>query len=669
MKKVFISLMAILIATAAQAAIAPEDIVTKLSIKVPGNQSSEYRLFDNKGELQTEGSDVKMPLKITRRLKETRDGTELILKIKANQDTWFRLTQVLSTDYNHTESYFYMPGFWYRQNLRSPRNAPSFHTSDSWTVRDDRLSTPLTGAYNPATESFTTVIRKAKYENDALSTHYEGEIMLSGKTDLGYVGFENQDGKTALCFGFPYQETPHSYVRKLTLAPSVYAFEKLEKGETIELTWEIREGKANDYSSFIKDTWQYCYDSYSPKEVSSPYEVEQMKEVMSNFFVQSYTDKYPLAFYSGEAVRVATCDIVPRAEIGFVGRVLLNAFNAFEYGEQNNRPELVKNAQNIFNTYETNGFSPAGFFNEFVDFGRNHIEPVHSIRRQSEGIYAVLHYLKYERDRGRKHPVWENKIRNMLDQFIKLQNEDGSFPRKFRDDFSLVDSSGGSTPSATLPLVMGYKYFQDERYLRAAKGTANYLENEIISKADYFSSTLDANCEDKEASLYAATATYYLALVSQGEEAKRYKALSSKAAYFAISWYYLYDVPFAQGQMLGDLGFKTRGWGNVSVENNHVDVFIFEFADVLRWLEQEADEKRFGDVADLITSSMGQLLPIEGNLCGIAKKGFYPEVVQHTHWDYGRNGKGYYNDIFAPGWVVASLWELYTPERAEKFLR
>ena len=75
MKKVFISLMAILIATAAQAAIAPEDIVTKLSIKVPGNQSSEYRLFDNKGELQTEGSDVKMPLKITRRLKETRDGT------------------------------------------------------------------------------------------------------------------------------------------------------------------------------------------------------------------------------------------------------------------------------------------------------------------------------------------------------------------------------------------------------------------------------------------------------------------------------------------------------------------------------------------------------------------------------------------------------------------
>lgn len=29
-----------------------------------------------------------------------------------------------------------------------------------------------------------------------------------------------------------------------------------------------------------------------------------------------------------------------------------------------------------------------------------------------------------------------------------------------------------------------------------------------------------------------------------------------------------------KGQMLGDIGLKTRGWGNVSVENNHIDVFI-----------------------------------------------------------------------------------------------
>ena len=315
-----------------------------------------------------------------------------------------------------------------------------------------------------------------------------------------------------------------------------------------------------------------------------------------------------------------------------------------------------------------NGFTPAGFFREFVDFNREDKDPVLSIRRQSEGVYAMLHYLAYEKENGRKHPEWDSRMKQMLDMFLKLQNEDGSFPRKFRDNFSIVDQSGGSTPSATLPLVMGYKYFKDKRYLESAKRTADYLEKELISKADYFSSTLDANCEDKEASLYAATATYYLALITKGEERQRYADLTKKAAYFALSWYYVWDVPFAEGQMLGDIGLKTRGWGNVSVENNHIDVFVFEFASVLQWLAKEYDEPRFSNFAEVISTSMRQLLPYEGHLCGVAKTGYYPEVVQHTNWDYGKNGKGYYNDIFAPGWTVASLWELLTPGRAEQFL-
>ena len=66
---------------------------------------------------------------------------------------------------------------------------------------------------------------------------------------------------------------------------------------------------------------------------------------------------------------------------------------------------------------------------------------------------------------------------------------------------------------------------------------------------------------------------------------------------------------------------------------------------------------------------MRQLLNYEGHLCCVAKVGYYPEVVQHTNWDYGKNGKGYYNNIFAPGWTVASLWELLTPGRAEKFMK
>ena len=613
-------------------------------------------------------SSEQLPLAITRQVVD-KDGKQRINVVITALDTvYFNYGEQIKTGYRHSDCQFYMPGFWYRQNLRSPEKAPSFHTSDSWLVREDRLSSPLTAAFNSSKGKSMSVIRIDKFDKEALTTHKEGEVIVSGETSIGYTGFENIGGMTVLSYGFPYKEAPKTYIRKLTLAPSVEAFQLLRKGDSITLTWELSEIAVADFSECVQRTWEYCYDTNRPQPVNTPYTVDRMKDVLSNFFVESYVNTTPTHYYSGVELKTATCASTDVAEVGFVGRTLLNAFNALEYGFQQNRPELVNSANSIFDTYLSNGFSPAGFFNEVVHYNRDFKEPKLSIRRQSEGVYAILNYLAYEKQYKRKHPEWEKRLKVILDSFLRLQNADGSFPRKFKDDFSIVDGTGGSTPSATLPLVMAYKYFKDKRYLESAKRTVNYLENELISKSDYFSSTLDANCEDKEASLYAATATYYLALVTKGAERAHYAELCRKAAYFALSWYYTWDVPFAEGQMLGDIGLKTRGWGNVSVENNHIDVFIFEFADVLHWLSKEFNEARFSDFAEVISTSMRQLLPYEGHMCGVAKVGYYPEVVQHTNWDYGRNGKGYYNDIFAPGWTVASLWELFSPGRAEKFL-
>ena len=669
LKRLFLGIMLSAgIANIGAANYTPENV--SISLKVPGNDARHYSLTLQKQQdgVYTCQSSEQLPLVITRQVVD-KDGKQRINVVITALDTvYFNYGEQINTGYRHSDCQFYMPGFWYRQNLRSPEKAPSFHTSDSWLVREDRLSSPLTAAFNSSKGKSMSVIRIDKFDKEALATHKEGEVIVSGETSIGYTGFENIGGMTVLSYGFPYKEAPKTYIRKLTLAPSVEAFQLLRKGDSITLSWELSEIDASDFSECVQRTWEYCYDTNRPQPVNTPYTVDRMKDVLSNFFVESYVNTTPTHYYSGVELKTATCASTDVAEVGFVGRTLLNAFNALEYGFQHNRPELVNSANSIFDTYLSNGFSPAGFFNEVVHYNRDFKEPKLSIRRQSEGVYAILNYLAYEKQHKRKHPEWEKRLKVILDSFLRLQNADGSFPRKFKDDFSIVDGTGGSTPSATLPLVMAYKYFKDKRYLESAKRTVDYLENELISKSDYFSSTLDANCEDKEASLYAATATYYLALVTKGAERAHYAELCRKAAYFALSWYYTWDVPFAEGQMLGDIGLKTRGWGNVSVENNHIDVFIFEFADVLHWLSKEFNEARFSDFAEVISTSMRQLLPYKGHMCGVSKVGYYPEVVQHTNWDYGRNGKGYYNDIFAPGWTVASLWELFSPGRAEKYL-
>ena len=573
-----------------------------------------------------------------------------------------------SANQRHDDCEFYMPGFWYHRNERSPENAPSARLSDSWQVREDRLSTPLSGAYSNTDGSYMTVLRLNTVKpGDCTVQNLSGDIILPSHTSVGYTGFANTDGKSSLTFGYPYREAPKRYIRKLTLIDPVRAFEKLDAGQSVNLKWEVTEGAAADYSTFVADVWNYSYDTLHPTRVDGVMSSDEAKSYMTEYFTQSYVDKYDLKYFSGEGLRTDDCRSTGGYQVGFVGRVLLNAFNAIEYGHAHNRQDLVEKGENILSSVLEHGFTPEGYMIEAANLERGTSDNFLSIRRQSEGVFAILNYLDYERRNGNKHPEWEKRMKAILDNMLALQNADGSFPRKFDGQHRHIDATGGSTPSATLPLAMAYKYFNDKRYLNAAKRTADYLEKEIINKADYFSSTLDANCEDKEAALYASTAMYYLTFVSKGAERNHYMDMCRKAAYFCLSWYYLWDVPFSQGQMLGDVDFKSRGWGNVSVENNHIDVFIFEFATILDKLAAHYSEPRFSDFSSVITSSMLQLMPTEKNNFDIAKTGYYPEVVQHTTWDYGRNGKGFYNDIFAPGWTVASLWQMLSPDRVDRY--
>lgn len=643
-----------------------QDLSMLLSLKTPGNPSEKHQLQQKGKSWTTSG-----PLDVIS--STTRDGDDELLTItlSAREKVYFHLDLSLNTGLSSSKAEFYMPGFWYHRNMRSPQETPSFKTSKHWTFREDRMSTPLTSAFNSYDRQGISVLRVLDDEScDVQVQLTTGEIILPGRTTIGYVGFDGECNTVALKFGYPYKETPKRYIRKLTLTDSIMAFAKLEKGKQQTLHWRIHRYKVNDFGNFVTQVWQHSYDHMQPQPLKSAYTGEEVKAALSDYFRHSFVDRYPLKYNSGLSLRVSDCLPATEMQIGFCGRVLLNAFNEIEYGSETKDEELVSMGQAIFDSFLSNGFGDGGYLHDFVNF-RNGIskEDVHSIRQQSEAVYAVLHYLKYEKNRGRHHTEWEQRIRAILDNFVVLIKDDGHFARKFKDDGSDVDASGGSTPSATSALVMGWKYFGNKQYLQAARRTVNYVENNIISKSDYFSSTLDANCEDKEAAIAAVTATYYMAMVTKGEERKHYIDLCKQAAYFALSWYYTWDVPFASGQMTGELGLKTRGWGNVSVENNHIDVFAFELPHILNWLAKQVGEQRFKGMSDVIVSSLSQLLPVTNNLCGVAKRGFYPEVVQHTTWDYGHNGKGFYNDIFAPGWTIASLWELYSPNRTTYFLK
>ena len=372
------------------------NVMYQIALKNPGNPAVTHQLQNQNGTLR---ANKNLPVDLKTQIQKDGEDYKLTVTLSAKERIYFNLGMSIQTDFATAESDFYLPGFWYHKNLRSPDSAPSFHTSNSWNVREDRLSSPLSGVFDSKSGKSLSVLRQIDGYDETLTTHQEGEVILSGKTSLGYLGFDNSRVRAAITFGYPYIETPKRYIRKLTLVNPIYTFAKLEKGESLTLSWLVCEGHDNNYGQFIAQTWRKCIDRLNPQPVKALYSPDEMKAQLSNYFRKSYVDKYDLKYNSGISIRCDDCLPTDHVQLGFCGRVLLNAFNALEYGRQINDESLVKIGNEIFDSWLKYGFTAKGYFKEDMHIAGGiptDQDIVHSIRQQSEAVYAVLHYLAYE---------------------------------------------------------------------------------------------------------------------------------------------------------------------------------------------------------------------------------------------------------------------------------
>lgn len=187
------------------AAVQPQQLSATLKLKTPGNAAKEYTLALNGKRWEAKQA---LPVSIVQNIAAQEGDEKITLTLTATDDVYFHFSEHFLTGVNHREAQFYLPGFWYRQNLRSPKESPSFHTSDSWIFREDRLSTALVAVFDPANANCYSIMRSDEHKVDVLTTHTEGQVILSGKTSVGHLGFTNVKGKSALTFGFPYAEAP-----------------------------------------------------------------------------------------------------------------------------------------------------------------------------------------------------------------------------------------------------------------------------------------------------------------------------------------------------------------------------------------------------------------------------------------------------------------------------
>ena len=159
----------------------------QLSLKQPGNDARTWQLREQAGgKLTADGLESKISISYDEQkwtpTAASENMTLLKVTVHARETVYFNLGVKLSTDFKTDDCDFYLPGFWYHKNLRSPREAPSFHTSKSWNVREDRLSSPLTGVFDTATgRSVSGLVGAANYPE-----YFVGpgalDVMTSGMT-------------------------------------------------------------------------------------------------------------------------------------------------------------------------------------------------------------------------------------------------------------------------------------------------------------------------------------------------------------------------------------------------------------------------------------------------------------------------------------------------------
>jgi hypothetical protein len=150
-----------------------QNLVCTLHLKQPGNKSESIAMV-LRGNRWTAADGRSLPLTVAEERTTEGASTKVKVILTANWDTYYNIGFGLRTSFNTSDCDFYLPGFWYHKNLRSPKEAPSFHVSNSWNVREDRLSAPLTGVMSQREGKSWTVTRMVDAPQECLTTAQQG---------------------------------------------------------------------------------------------------------------------------------------------------------------------------------------------------------------------------------------------------------------------------------------------------------------------------------------------------------------------------------------------------------------------------------------------------------------------------------------------------------------
>jgi len=607
-------------------------------------------------------------------------GDSFVLRVQALPEAiegldGFRLRLELGLPEACTE--FFAPGIFYRDN-RHTYGAAGFMISDRWVFREDRLSTRSVAALDPSGEGFVLMrLDRPKFEPPAVSHRKKcgGFLLPSCEFDLGSIGFDRR--RTRLEAFLPAWEGDLRYYEKCRLTPPLGWFYPPARGRPLEAVYLVEAFKGDVYG-LLERMIELAWEHQVRADVREP-DFSAAKGALVESLKTRYFESRKIAgmyswvkTFTGEPA-LGVC------EPGFTGMVFLSCARMLDYAVRAQDEGARRLAASVLDSWCKRGFMKGGFVPDFwahwVGAGGVRVrldmpvvfEPPFmparycSVRRLSEAAWGLV-----EAAQLTGSALWLDSAQAICDRLASLQADDGSFPRQAYRSGRVRDPECGATPSVLLALAAAQRTF-GSRYVDALREAGEFVAGEMVGGFEFYGSTLDSDCEDKEASLIAAVALWEAARILDSDELRQ---AAYRSAVAALSWFFLWEPVLPTGSLLEGAGLHVSGLGAVSSENNHVDVFLFDYPSVLREIASSFGNPMLAELAQLILYRAVEYVPKDelgplelGGDEVFLRVGVVPELVYHTDWTYyhlpilvkhRHLAQGFVNPRSA-GWCSASL--------------
>jgi hypothetical protein len=469
------------------------------------------------------------------------------------------------------DPWWLIPGLFYGENrpVENDRLYPRFEAgargteqhdafvSDEWHFRSDRAATPAVFVWpSPGAAGV------------ALSVDPVTPLGLTG------LGFAQSDGGVAeISATFPAREYPVTYYGDADPRPAQVMRHVFEPGETAELAVRVHELRADrhDYARVLRG----LHAASTPHAPLRPWvDVPTAAALCADGLLRWHYDPDPgvlletVGFDREVSGRDGLSVDRQAMHVGWVSGIPW-AYAMLRHATRTGDEPLRAAAVRVID-FCVAELSPSGTFwgvwyrgSGWTQSWTTHRRGLHS-RTLGEATQFAVRAVALTGDER-----WRDAARSNLDVVVGRQRDDGNVGSIHHAETGDVLSWGGTAGLAWVGALVEARAW-DDRYLPAAERAGRYYSHFV--RDEYLHGApedvdLAVTSEDGYVAVMAYTALYE----ATGEP--EWLDLALRAADFAFTFRYTYDVDFAPSSMLGVYAFGTRGADQASASNQHLHAY------------------------------------------------------------------------------------------------